>query len=80
MKTSTTYTSTIPRELMYLLEHYSKELKIPKSKIIEIAVGNYIQVLKQNEYSESFKRAKKDSEMNELAEAGLDDFVSIINA
>lgn len=78
MKKSLTYTSTIPADMMSMINHYAKELKIPKSKIIEIAVRNYLQVLKKNEYVESFKRAKNDAEITELAEAGFDDFVNII--
>ena len=78
MKNKLTYTSTIPAEMMSQLDHYSQKLNIPKSKIIEHAVFNYLQLLKRNEYVESFKRAKDDSEIKELTESGFSDFANII--
>ena len=79
MKKTLTYTSTIPIELMKLLNHYSKVMKIPKSKIIEKSVERYLHNLKRNEYAESFKRAKNDSDIKELTDMGFDDFTDIIS-
>ncbi|MBM2813246.1 MAG: ribbon-helix-helix protein [Ignavibacteria bacterium] len=64
---------------MTSLNHYSKKNKIPKNRIIENAVNYYLQLMKINEYVESFKRAKNDAEMIELADAGFEDYLNIIN-
>jgi len=79
MKNSTVFTSSIKNSLMKKLRDYSHKYKMPKNRIIERALNNYFEELKRAEYVESFKRAKNDPEMLELAEAGLGDFLEMID-
>lgn len=78
MKNSTNFTSSINNSLMKKLRDYSDKYKLPKNKIIEKALNNYFDELKRAEYVRSFRIAKNDPIMLELAEEGLDDFLKII--
>lgn len=78
MKNTVTITSALPPEIISALNDYSKKLNIPKSKLISIAIGNYINELKRNEYVDSFKRARNDSEIQSLTEFGISDYLDII--
>ena len=71
----TTYSSTLPFELMEQLNEYSKKLNIPKNKLIELSLQHYLRKIKQAEYIKSFQRAANDEEQTELAEAGLEEFL-----
>lgn len=71
----TTYSSTLPFELMEQLNEYSKKLNIPKNKLIELSLQHYLRKIKQAEYIKSFQRAANDEEQIELAEAGLEEFL-----
>jgi ribosomal protein L10 len=64
---------------MKKLQEYSHKYKMPKNRIIEKALYNYFEELKREEYVRSFKRAKNDPEMLELAEQGLGDFLEMID-
>ncbi|MDQ1266520.1 MAG: hypothetical protein QG635_1672 [Bacteroidota bacterium] len=79
MKNTITYTNTITVDLMNLLNDYSKKLKVPKSKIIEQSLSHYFLELKKKEYADSFKKAKNDKEINDLAEEGLEEYLEIID-
>ncbi len=79
MKNTTVFTSSIDSSLMKKLKEYSEKFKTPKNKIIEQALGKFFDELKRAEYERSFRRAKKDPEMLEMAEEGLDDFLEILN-
>lgn len=74
MKTSTSYTSTLPVELAHQLDELSRRLKIPKNKIIEISLRRHFEDLRRQEFIEGFKRAAQDPEMLLLAEEGLADY------
>ena len=79
MKNTATYTSTLSTTTMIALSDYSKKLKMPKNKIIEMALVNYLAELKKQEYIRSFQRANQDKEMLEMAEEGMDDYLTIVN-
>lgn len=79
MKNTATYTSTLSTTTMIALSDYSKKLKMPKNKIIEMALVNYLAELKKQEYIRSFQRANQDKEMLEMAEEGMDDYLEILN-
>jgi hypothetical protein len=78
MKNTTVFTSSIENSLMEKLREYSEEYKLPKNKIIEKALSRFFDDIKRAEYERSFKRAKNDPEMLEMAEEGLDDFLEIL--
>ncbi|MFH1052604.1 MAG: ribbon-helix-helix domain-containing protein [bacterium] len=79
MRNSVTFTSTISPELISLLNDYSKKMKTPKSRLISIAVKNYINELKKEEYTKSFQKAKNDIEIKNLTEDGIEDFLEILD-
>ena len=79
MKKTIVFTSSIKNSLMKKLSEYSHKYKMPKNKIIERALNKYFEELKRVEYINSFKRAKNDPEMLELAEQGLGDFLEMID-
>lgn len=74
------YSSTLPSELMEELEAFAAKLDIPKNKLIELSIQNYLHKLKQAEYIRSFQQVGEDEEQAELAEAGLDDFLKLVDS
>lgn len=74
------YSSTLPTDLMEELEIFSIKLDIPKNKLIELSIQNYLHKLKQAEYIQSFQRVAEEEEQMELAEAGLDDFLQLVES
>lgn len=79
MKNTASYTSTLPSELMIQLNEFSEKLKIPKNKLIEASLKKYFEELKRLEFSEGFKRAAQDPDMQEMAEEGLADYVKMLD-
>lgn len=51
MKSTASYTSTLPVELMRQLNELSQRLKIPKNKIIEISLRKHLEEMKRQEFS-----------------------------
>ena len=73
-----TYTSTLPDNLLKALAKASKDLKMPKNKIIEKAVEVYLEQLDKAAYKRSFKRAAKDKDMIAMAEEGMADYFQML--
>jgi len=73
-----TYTSTLPDKLLNELAKASKDLKMPKNKIIEKAVEIYLEQLDKAAYKKSFKRAAKDEDMIAMAEEGMADYFQML--
>lgn len=69
-----TYTSTLPDHLLKELAKASKDLKMPKNKIIEKAVKVYLEQLDKAAYLRSYKRMDKDEDMIKMAEEGMADY------
>jgi hypothetical protein len=76
---SVNYTSSLPADILDLLDDYSVKFKVPKNRIIEDSLKAYFEKLKRAEYAHSFKRASGDPEMMDLAEEGLEDYLKIID-
>lgn len=74
------YSSTLPSELMEELEVFATKLDIPKNKLIELSIQHYLHKLKQAEYIQSFQRVAEDEDQLELAEAGLDEFLQLVES
>lgn len=70
-----TFTSTLPDELLKKLNEMAKKLAIPKNRIIEKALKIYLDQLTRAEYVKSYKRAGKDFEIIEMAEEGMEDYL-----
>jgi hypothetical protein len=75
---SINYTSSLPADLLEMLDHYALQFKVPKNRIIENSLKAYFDNLKRAEYIRSFKRAAGDPELIDMAEEGLDDYLKIL--
>ena len=71
-----TFTSTLPDELLNLLAERAFQLKIPKNKIIEKALRIYLEQLNKAEYVKSYRLASDDSDILSIAEEGMEDYFS----
>ena len=74
----TTFTSSLPDDLLKNLDEISKELKTPKNKIIEKALQSFLEEIQRAKYAESFRRASKDKDIMAIAEEGMADYHKII--
>jgi uncharacterized protein (DUF924 family) len=70
----TTFTSTLPDNLLEQLNDYSKKLKLPKNKLIQKALTLYLDQLERAEYIRSFRKYKNDDDILSIAEEGMADY------
>lgn len=75
----TTFTSTLPDNLLQLLNKKAKELAIPKNKIIEKALSIYLEHLNKAAYIKSFKEMAEDTDTLSIAEEGMEDYLTQLN-
>jgi metal-responsive CopG/Arc/MetJ family transcriptional regulator len=75
-----TYTSTLPEELLLEVSKLSKELKVPKNKLIEKALTIFITEYKRAQYAASFRRASADTNLTSIAEEGMSEYLKTVNA
>lgn len=71
-----TFTSTLPDDLMAQLTQKSKELKLPKNKLIEKALRVYLDQLHKAAYIKSYKKLAEDTDIMLMAEEGMADYLS----
>lgn len=71
----TTFTSTLPDDLMNLLSEKAKELSIPKNKLIEKALRIYLDQINRAAYIKSYKRLAEDTDILLIAEEGMEDYL-----
>ena len=72
----TTFTSTLPDELLKQLNDFSKKLKMPKNKLIQNALSLYLDHLERAEYIQSFKKYANDQNIMIVAEEGMNDYLN----
>ncbi|MEQ8908030.1 MAG: ribbon-helix-helix domain-containing protein [Vicingaceae bacterium] len=70
-----TFTSTLPDELLAELSEQAKKLKVPKNRLIEKALSTYLNHLKRLEYIRSYQQASKDENLIAMAEEGMADYL-----
>ncbi len=70
----TTFTSSLPDELLARLNEMATNLAMPKNKIIEKALQIYLDQLNRAEYVKSYKEAADDVNILDLAEEGMEDY------
>ncbi len=75
----TTFTSSLPDNLLVKLKEKADELKMPKNKIIENALELYLEHLYRAAYLKSYKRMAQDADMVQMAEEGLSDYFKQLN-
>ena len=73
-----TYTSTLPENVMEELKEYAIRNNQKKNEIIAEAITSFLDEKRKKEYADSFRKMKNDTEQKFLAEAGLGDFVQMI--
>ena len=71
----TTFTSTLPDDLMNLLSEKAKELSIPKNKLIEKALRIYLDQINRAAYMKSYKRLAEDTDVLLIAEEGMEEYL-----
>jgi hypothetical protein len=70
-----TFTSSLPNNLLALLDNKSKELGIPKNKIIEKALSIYLDQLNRAAYVKSYQNLGNEQATILLAEEGMVDYL-----
>jgi predicted transcriptional regulator len=70
-----TFTSSLPDDLLQQLADYAKKLSLPKNKLIENALNLYLDHLKRAEYVTSYKHAAQDEDILIMAEEAMGDYL-----
>ena len=70
----TTFTSTLPDDLMTLLSEKAAQLKLPKNKLIEKALRIYLDQINKAEYVQSYRNFEDDPDILFIAEEGMGDY------
>ena len=76
---STNFTSSLPEELLKMLDAYARKFRVPKNHILEQALEAYFGRIKKAEYVHSFRKARGDKEIIHLAEEGLAEYLKILD-
>ncbi len=72
----TTFTSTLPDDLIQMLNLKAKELHLPKNKLIEKALRIYLDQLNKSAYIKSYKRLSEDEDILKIAEEGMSEYMT----
>jgi len=75
----TTFTSSLPNELLKLLEQKAQKIGMPKNKLIEKALRIYLDQLNKAEYIKSYKQLADDTDILQMAEEGMEEYMSQLN-
>lgn len=71
-----TFTSSLPDDLLQQLEKMSKAMKLPKNRLIEKALRVYLDQLNKAEYVKSYQQLAEDRNVLQIAEEGMADYLS----
>ena len=69
-----TFTSSLPDDLLASLNKTAIKMSMPKNKIIEKALRIYLDQINRAEYVQSFKKAGNDPDVLSMAEEGMEDY------
>jgi len=75
-----TFTSSLPDNLLRLLDEKAKELSLPKNKLIERALSLYLDHLNRAAYVKSYKQMAADIDLLAIVEEGMTDYFGQIEA
>ncbi len=75
----TTFTSSLPDNLLKKLADTAEQYGLAKNKIIEKALSIYLDELKRARYIKSYQQAAKDEEILAMAEEGVADYFKQLN-
>lgn len=70
-----TYTSSLPEPVAQALTQYTQQVGKAKNEVIELALREFFDRQKRQDFIEGFKRANQDQETIALAEEGMDDYL-----
>lgn len=71
-----TFTSSLPDDVLQQLEKMSKKLKLPKNRLIEAALRIYLDQLNKAEYIKSYQQLAEDHDVLQMAEEGMAEYLS----
>ena len=71
-----TFTSSLPDDLLQQLDQISKSLQLPKNRLIEKALRVYLDQLNKAEYIKSYRKLAEDRDVLQIAEEGIEDYLS----
>jgi predicted transcriptional regulator len=71
-----TFTSSLPDDLLQLLADKAKELSVPKNTLIEKALRIYLEQLNRAAYVKSYKQMAADTDTMMIAEEGMADYLT----
>jgi len=74
-----TFTSTLPDDLLKKLQEAANNLSMPKNKLIEKALRIYLDQLNKAEYIKSYKAMAGDTDVLMMAEEGMAEYLQEIN-
>lgn len=67
----TTFTSTLPDDLLKELTNAANKLNLPKNKLIEKALRLYLEQLNEAAYIKSYREMGEDADVLKMAEEGM---------
>ncbi len=70
----TTFTTTLPEDILEKLKKQSLKLSVPRNRIIEKALRIYLDQLNRAEYIRSYNEAAKDMDIMNIAEEGMGEY------
>ena len=70
-----TFTSTLPDDLLTLLGEKARKMAMPKNKLIENALRLYLEHLERADYIKSYRQAATDKDILQIAEEGMADYL-----
>ena len=74
-----TFTSTLPDDLLRSLSEKASKMAMPKNKLIEKALRLYLEHLDRAEYIKSYQHAAADKDILIMAEEGMQDYLTQLN-
>ncbi|MCP4459713.1 MAG: CopG family transcriptional regulator [Cytophagales bacterium] len=75
-----TFTSSLPDNLIQQLSERAKTLSLPKNKLIEKSLTIYLEQLNKAEYVKSYKQMARDQNILNIAEEGMEEYLSQLNS
>ncbi len=67
----TTFTSTLPDDLLKELTEAANNLNLPKNKLIEKALRLYLEQINKAAYIKSYREMGEDADVLKMAEEGM---------
>ncbi len=70
----TTFTSTLPEDLLKELTDAAMNLNLPKNKLIEKALRLYLEQINKAAYIKSYREMGEDADVLKMAEEGMAEY------